>query len=421
MLRLSQPRISEKLGGWALVDSPPQRTAAIGRHWSFVIVSAAAVVAMASVVFDIRLPTDVGGSAPLSVATALPAVSAPPPPAIEASSGDTSPSLTSTAASAPQRPKLSSPEEATSTATAANVPTSEQLENVLRTSDSAAGESEAASAVSEYDDPASRIRDYAGLHAGAQLPVSFAYQVEAGDTASSIAARFGLDEATVLFNNFDIYDADHLTVGQRLVLPSVDGLVYTVQAGDALSAVLENFAAELEATLAFPANGISSPEQIYAGQRLLLVHGAASLPAGLTRGGGSSIQSSGEPIFLWPLAFDKISDPFGTPRNNSAGYHTGVDFVAAVGTIVGATAAGQVTVATWDSSYGNWVEIDHGGGYRSRYAHLNEIFVREGEWVGANAFIGTVGNTGYSTGAHLHFEIIVNGQAQEPLSWLNQG
>ena len=110
---------------------------------------------------------------------------------------------------------------------------------------------------------------------------------------------------------------------------------------------------------------------------------------------------------------------FGTARANSVGYHTGVDFTAPVGELIGAAAGGRISVATWDPSYGNWVEIDHGGGYRSRYAHLDIINVHEGQWVDQGDYIGTVGNTGNSSGAHLHFEIIVNGQAVNPLAWLN--
>ena len=293
------------------------------------------------------------------------------------------------------------------------------------TSATLTSEAEAAAATTESEaaiadaggvnDPASRIRDYLGLAAGAQLPVSFTYTVEAGDTALSIAARFGLEEDTVLFNNFDIHDPDHLNVGQALVLPPVDGLVYTVQTGDAFSNLMQNFQADESLTLAWPANGINSPSQIYAGQALLLVQGSASIASGSITSSGAAAVAWTMPEFRWPLGYDRISDPFGTSRANSYGYHTGTDFVAAVGTIVGSTWSGQVSVATWGPSYGNWVEIDHGGGYKSRYAHLDEIWVWEGQWVDVNEFIGTVGNTGSSSGAHLHFEIIINGQPVDPL------
>lgn len=439
MLRLSEAPLSSRFGGWTLTESPRQRTATYGQQWSLVIAIAAALVSMSAVLFDVRLSSDVS----------MPVVISPPPSSIETTeraATEVAPAATevrqseSTQTAALVAPPQGSPTTAGAERTAQTAPDSavagEQSRasaaSVTETNASAAASIEAvaetdasteAASAATVDDPASRIRDYLGLHAGAQLPVSFAYEVQSGDTASSIAKLFGLEEATVLFNNFDIYDANHLTVGQTLTLPPVDGLVYTVQPGDHLDFLLENYQADLEATLGFAANGISSPDQIQAGQRLLLVHGSASVAGASTtatsgNGGGQAAVWT-VPTFVWPLGYDKISDLFGTPRANSVGYHTGVDFVAAVGTIVGSTAAGQVTVATWDPSYGNWIEIDHGGGYRSRYAHLDEIWVREGEWLQSNAYIGTVGNTGNSSGAHLHFEIIINGQAVNPLAWLN--
>ncbi len=437
MLRLSEAPLSSRFGGWALVESPPKRTASTGQHWSLAIALAAALVAMSAVMFDLRLTSHVALPvvlpAPSPVETTQRIVAEVAPPSMTTQP----PASTAPVAEAPAQPTPTTVDSERSAAATPATPSSGEQTGVGA---STAGDADAATVagaqassgletatetsatVADVDDPASRIRSYLGLHAGAQLPVSFAYEVQTGDTATSIAERFGLEEATVLFNNFDIYDANHLTVGQVLTLPSVDGLVYRVQPGDLFDALMENFQGDREKTLAYPANGISSPDQIFVGQKLLLVHGSASV-ASSTSGGASDGGQSGTvwtvPTFIWPLGIEKISDLFGTPRSNSVGYHTGVDFVAAVGTIVGSTAPGQVTVATWDPSYGNWIEIDHGGGYRSRYAHLNEIFVREGEWVQANTYIGTVGNTGNSSGAHLHFEIIIDGQAVNPLGRLN--
>jgi murein DD-endopeptidase MepM/ murein hydrolase activator NlpD len=438
MLRFSEASLSSRFGGWALTENRRQRAAATGQQWSFAIAVAAALVAMSAVVFDLRLSSDVSlpivMSPAVNVESTQRTVAGVAPPAAttlpsqsssnsESAVADRSATTTVTERSA-QAAALStaSSERATADAAASantNSAVASHSETVAEDSSAEAAE------VLVIDDPASRIRDYLGLHAGAQLPASFKYIVEPGDTASSVAKRFGLEEATVLFNNFDIHDANLLPVGHALTLPPVDGLVYTVQPSDQLDFLLENFQANLEATLAFPANGISSPDQIIAGQTLLLVHGSASVvaaPSSSSSTGNSSGQNAAVwtvPTFAWPLGFEKISDLFGTARANAIGYHTGVDFVAPVGTIVGSSAAGQVTVATWDPSYGNWIEIDHGGGYRSRYAHLDEIWVREGEWLQANAYIGTVGNTGNSSGAHLHFEIIIDGQAVNPLGWLN--
>lgn len=442
MLRLAEPLLSSRFGGWALTESHPQRTASGGRHWSLFILLAAAIVAMVAVLLDVRLPSTPGSTATSTEMIAgnqAPAFrpSAASQPRIEPSAPVSpdrgSPSATaranpSTAASQPTaaRPAATASSGIETTSASAAVEAEADSSEAAAAGDAAVGEgSSAADAAITSGDPASRIRAYLGLHAGAQLPVFFTYEVQAGDTASSIAQRFGLEEATVLFNNFDIYDANHLTPGQRLQLPPIDGLVYTVQPGDTLTRLEQNYQADFEATVAFPSNGITSPEQIQVGQQLLLVQGSASVASSASAsvsssdGGGQSAQVWAEPTFVWPLGPDGISDPFGTPRANAFGYHTGVDFLAPIGTIVGSTAAGQVTVATWDPSYGNWVEISHGGGYRSRYAHLDEIWVREGEWVQSNAYIGTVGNTGNSSGAHLHFEIIIDGQAVNPLAWLN--
>ncbi|MXX47205.1 MAG: peptidoglycan DD-metalloendopeptidase family protein [Chloroflexi bacterium] len=439
MLRLSAAPLSSRLGGWALVESPTQHTESAGQQWSFVIVVAATLVAIAAVIFDVQLssqvslpvvvpaPTETSGTqravtqvAPPPTTTAPAEASRTTAPTAAAESTSTTSGVEPTVRPSPSSATATEPIASGSTSTTTGTP-ADAVAGVDGGSsvDTPAATVEAAA----LDDPAARIRQYLGLHAGAQLPVSFSYAIEPGDTASSIAKRFGLEEATVLFNNFDVYDPNLLNVGHTLTLPAVDGLVYTVQPGDSLDFLVENFQASLEATLAYPANGISSPDQILAGQQLLLVHGSASVASGsaVTTGVGSSQGAAvwSVPDFLWPLGYDKISDFFGTPRANAVGYHTGVDFVAPIGTIVGSTAAGQVTVATWDPSYGNWIEIDHGGGYRSRYAHLDAIWVREGEWVQANAFIGTVGNTGNSSGAHLHFEIIIDGQAVNPLTWLN--
>ena len=435
MLRLANPLPGHRIGGWAVLDSPPQRVAAGGQRWSLLILVAAAMVAILSVAFELRIGS---GPEPRAAAVAAEAAGLATGPSESAAQQTTierqRPLVAGTTVATPTADssslRTSSPAAADRAALDAplSLPTTGETELVPTLSEASeattAGDVELAEARVEPLDAASRIREYLGLHPGAQLPVSFSYEVQVGDTASSIARRFGLEEATVLFNNFDIYDADHLTVGQILQLPPIDGLVYTVQPGDTLDRLELNFLADSAATVAFPANGIASPDQIQVGQQLLLVHGSASLSgaetaSASTSGGGQPAQAWSEPTFVWPLGPDGISDPFGTPRANAFGYHTGVDFLAPMGTIVGATAGGQVTVATWDPSYGNWVEISHGGGYRSRYAHLDEIWVREGEWVQTNAYIGTVGNTGNSSGAHLHFEIIINGQAVNPLAWLN--
>ena len=444
MLRLSDQSWSSPLGGWSLVEQSLSHEVSTARSWSLVVLSIAAIVAVLATALEVQFEsisfstntaaTSVTNRASVSSEPAIDSAVAATSETVQASAAPvataevasvrveqavSAPTRGSTVVEAPSStPAIAAEESAVGGGLSAqSLTTAVQSEELTMTATGAAA----------LVDPVNRIRAYLGLEAASPLPVSFGYEVQSGDTASSIAAQFGLQEATVLFNNFDIYDPNHLVVGQRLQLPSVDGLIYVVQPGDSLHALMGNYLGDLEATLAYPPNGLSSADQIFVGQRLLLVQASASLPGGAVAassnsGGGQTSPSAAAwsvPTFLWPLGFDGISDLFGVPRANAVGYHTGVDFTAPVGTIVGSSAGGQVTVATWGPAYGNWVEIDHGGGYRTRYAHLNEIWVREGEWVDSNQFIGTVGNTGYSSGAHLHFEIIENRVAVNPLGWLN--
>ena len=101
--------------------------------------------------------------------------------------------------------------------------------------------------------------------------------------------------------------------------------------------------------------------------------------------------------------------------------HTGLDFRAATGDPVRATANGKVVSAGWAGGYGRMVEIDHGNGLVTRYGHLSEILVAEGEEVTAGALLGRLGSTGRSTGPHLHYEVRVDGEPVDPERFLAAG
>lgn len=101
--------------------------------------------------------------------------------------------------------------------------------------------------------------------------------------------------------------------------------------------------------------------------------------------------------------------------------HHGIDIAAPTGTTVEATKKGQVTRVEWSDIYGNMIVIDHGGGLESLYGHLNGISIKVGYPVIAGTKIGSCGNTGNSTGPHLHFEIRKNGQTVDPMIYLKQG
>lgn len=120
--------------------------------------------------------------------------------------------------------------------------------------------------------------------------------------------------------------------------------------------------------------------------------------------------------FKYPLSNFRITSYFG---KRWGGFHTGVDLAVNVGTIVSASDGGTVTKAGWSGGYGYMIEIDHGNGMTSRYAHNSSVLVKVGQVVGQHEAISRSGSTGNSTGPHLHFEILVNGKAVNPLDYIN--
>jgi len=125
-----------------------------------------------------------------------------------------------------------------------------------------------------------------------------------------------------------------------------------------------------------------------------------------------------------PLADYEITSPFGSrndPINAMTGIHEGVDLGAAPGTPVTATGDGQVVWAGWRDRYGNIVEVDHGNGLKTRYAHLSKILVLLGTHVGRGTVVGLVGETGRTTGPHLHYEVRMAEQATNPMKFIAAG
>ncbi|MBV8197943.1 MAG: peptidoglycan DD-metalloendopeptidase family protein [Candidatus Eremiobacteraeota bacterium] len=120
--------------------------------------------------------------------------------------------------------------------------------------------------------------------------------------------------------------------------------------------------------------------------------------------------------FSWPVT-GTITSPFGWRSNPFGGapeFHQGLDIAAPSGTTVTAAAAGTVIMAQWYGGYGNYILIDHGGGYSTGYGHLSAIFVSNGQVVARGQAIGAVGSTGQSTGPHLHFEVRIAGKPVDP-------
>ncbi len=125
---------------------------------------------------------------------------------------------------------------------------------------------------------------------------------------------------------------------------------------------------------------------------------------------------------IWPSDSNRITSYFG-PRESPGGigstYHRGVDIGAAEGAPIQAAAGGTVVVASYSASAGNWVKIDHGNGLQTVYMHCSELYVQRGQTVNQGDVIAAVGSTGNSTGPHLHFGVMVNGDYKNPLDFVS--
>ena len=128
------------------------------------------------------------------------------------------------------------------------------------------------------------------------------------------------------------------------------------------------------------------------------------------------------PTYIKPISGGRLTSGFGhrkRPRKGASTFHKGIDWATPVGTAVRASSAGTIVRAGWGSGYGKVVYIQHSDGKMTRYGHLSRILVKVGQHVDQGDKIALSGNTGVSTGAHLHFEILVNGVQVNPLKYLN--
>ena len=127
------------------------------------------------------------------------------------------------------------------------------------------------------------------------------------------------------------------------------------------------------------------------------------------------------PTYIKPIAGGRLTSGFGyrnSPTRGASSYHKGIDWGCPIGTTVCASSGGTVTKAGWSGGYGYCVLITHPNGYQTRYGHLSRIYVSAGEYVSQGQAIAASGNSGVSTGPHLHFEILVNGTQVNPLNYL---
>ena len=255
-------------------------------------------------------------------------------------------------------------------------------------------------------------------------PLFFRYEVQDGDTVSGIAERFGITPNYILWNNIDIIpDADFLSVGEEIQIPSVGGILHGVRYGETLLEIADRYDANIVDIV--EVNRLDSEGSIYADTTILvpggrivprpavLVRPAPTPAAAPARAVAAPPTTSSEFNFIWPTR-DIITSYFGPS------HPLGIDIRAPVGTPIKAAADGTVIFVggTRCCSYGLYVEVQHDGGFTTLYAHLASFAVKSGDEVTAGTVLGFAGLTGRTTGPHLHFEIELNGVRRNPMIYL---
>lgn len=245
------------------------------------------------------------------------------------------------------------------------------------------------------------------------------YEVSAGDAVFSIASKYNISPETLLWSNYDVLkdDPHSISVGQVLVIPPTNGILYEWHEGDTLENVARDFKTSVDDILNWSGNRLdfTNPE-IEPGDMVMIPNGQrafqqwvvptyavgksgtnATLPGGCEVN-GPGLYGGG--FFIWPANNHYLSG------NDYWSGHLAIDIATATGAPIYAADSGVVVFSGWDSNgYGNVIMIDHQNGYHTLYAHLSSLNVRCGSNAAQGNVIGYAGSTGNSTGPHLHFEV----------------
>ena len=237
--------------------------------------------------------------------------------------------------------------------------------------------------------------------------VERSYTVRRGDTLQTIARQFGLREDTLISAN-NLSSKAQLLVNKTLKVPNMNGIYHSVRRNENLSKIASIYGTDM--TRIADANNMTSAV-LKVGDRLFIPN--AKLDASVLRNFYGT-------TFIWP-ARGPISSPFGYRSNPFSGqrtFHAAIDIVVNRGTPIKATREGKVAYTGYNAVFGNYVIIRHSDGYQSLYAHLDRVLTKKGVSVNQGEVIGLSGNTGQSTGPHLHFGVFHNGQAVDPRTYV---
>lgn len=223
------------------------------------------------------------------------------------------------------------------------------------------------------------------------------YVVRSGDTLSGIAKMFGVSVNTIVWANDNISRASALKEGQTLVILPITGVRYIVKKGDTIKSIVAKYKADLNDVLDY--NDLSLTSSIKEGDTIIIPDAE---PTEATKTTPKKGLASYPGYFMRPL-------PAYCPKTQGIHGHNGVDLACAVGTPIFAAAGGTVIVSIqndgWNGGYGNYVVVSHPNGTQTLYGHTSKNLVAVGDKVSKGQIIAKVGNTGHSTGPHLHVEV----------------
>ncbi len=229
-----------------------------------------------------------------------------------------------------------------------------------------------------------------------------AYEAKRGDTVLTVAAQAGISPDTL--TEVNQLSSPTLTAGERLLVPPVDGTMVPIDPNQSLDLLAQTFRVDPEVLRRL--NGIGSdgklPKQLFI--PAVQTDSIAPAPAGDPSGGRERVVR-----FIWPTQ--------GVITQTFWQYHPGIDIANATGTPEIAADGGKVIWAGW-GDYGIYVQLDHGNGFQTVYAHMSKVLVSVGQTVVKGQLLGLMGATGRATGPHLHFEIRFQGVPQNPLELL---
>ncbi len=229
-------------------------------------------------------------------------------------------------------------------------------------------------------------------------PVVLEHTVAEGETLSQIASLLGVSVNQIAASN-RIRSPGLLTPGQSLRVPR-EGFLHLIKDGQTLTDISLTYAVSVEEIIAV--NRISDPQLIYAGESIVIPKATSSLWEAVMR-----LSQGKETRFIWPLLGEVVS-PFGWrihPVLQYRHHHNGIDIDVPEGTTVHAAAMGRVTFVGEEEGYGTLIVLSHAEDYFTAYGHLSKVFVHSGQFVEAGQPIAESGNTGISSGPHLHFEV----------------